>query len=124
MKTLKIIVSVLVLIIAGTAEAKGQENKNGKTMKTYLIEREIPEAGKLTQEELKGISQKSCEVLKEMNAEIEWMHSYVTDDKVYCVYKAENKTLIEQHAEKGGFPVNSIQELSAKIGPDTATDKQ
>ncbi len=115
---------MLILMIVGMAEARSQENKNGKTMKTYLIEREIPEAGKFTQEELKGISQKSCEVLKEMNAEIAWMHSYVTDNKVYCVYKAANKTLIEQHAEKGGFPVNSIQELSAKIDPSTATEEQ
>ena len=89
-------------------------------MKTYLIEREIPEAGKLTQEQLKGISQKSCSVLKEMDASIEWLHSYVTDDKVYCLYRAKNEELIREHAQKGGFPVNSIQEMSATISPDTA----
>lgn len=111
---------MLILMIAGMAEARSQENKIGKTMKTYLIEREIPEAGKLTQEELKGISQKSCEVLKEMNAGIEWMHSYVTDNKVYCLYRASDQELIRKHAEKGGFPANSIQELSTKIGPETA----
>ena len=89
-------------------------------MKTYLIEREIPNAGKLSQEELKGISQKSNEVLSTMGDGIEWLHSYVADDKVYCVYKAENEDLIRQHAEMGGFPVNAIQELSTKIGPATA----
>lgn len=96
--------------------------KTEKTMKTYLIEREIPDAGKLTPEQLKGISQKSCSVLKEMGSGIEWLHSYVTDDKVYCVYKAENEALIREHAEKGGFPVNSIQELSSKISPATAKE--
>ncbi|TAI48178.1 DUF4242 domain-containing protein [Flagellimonas allohymeniacidonis] len=89
-------------------------------MKTYLIEREIPDAGNLTQDQLRGISQKSCSVLKEMGDDIVWLHSYVTDDKVYCLYKANDQELIRKHAEKGGFPVNSIQELSTKIGPETA----
>ncbi len=90
------------------------------TMKTYLIEREIPNAGELSPEELKGISQKSNKVLSTMGNRIEWLHSYVVDDKVFCVYKAENKDLIRQHAEKGGFPISTIQELSSKIGPATA----
>lgn len=88
-------------------------------MKTYVIEREIPEAGKLTQEELKGISQKSNEVLSEMGQGIEWLHSYVAENKVYCVYKAESKEAIKEHAEKGGFPANSISVVANKIGPDT-----
>ncbi|TMU55753.1 DUF4242 domain-containing protein [Flagellimonas algicola] len=92
-------------------------------MKTYVIEREIPDAGLLSQAQLKGISQKSCSVLENMGSEIEWMHSYVADDKVYCLYKAVNKELIEEHAKKGGFPVNSIQELSTVIGPNTAKEK-
>ena len=91
-----------------------------KTIKTYLIEREIPNAGKLSPEELKGISQKSNEVLSKMGDGIEWLHSYVTDDKVYCVYRAANEEMIRQHAKKGGFPVNAIQELSTTIGPATA----
>ena len=97
-----------------------KEKKKNAAMKTYLIEREIPEAGNLTQDELKGISQKSCSVLKEMGEGIEWLHSYVTGDKVYCLYRAKDEALIRTHAEMGGFPVNSIQELSTKIGPETA----
>lgn len=96
------------------------EKKN--TMTTYVIERDIPEAGNLTQEQLAGISKKSNEVLSEMGAGIEWLHSYVTDNKVYCVYKAENETLLRQHAEKGGFPVNKISTLSTVINPDTGKE--
>ncbi|MEM9078230.1 MAG: DUF4242 domain-containing protein [Bacteroidota bacterium] len=89
-------------------------------MKTYVIERIIPGAGDLTAEQLKGISQTSCTVLEEMGPTIEWKHSYVTGDKVYCVYKAENKALIEQHAKKGNFPANSISEVATTISPQTA----
>ncbi|WP_422081746.1 DUF4242 domain-containing protein [Ulvibacterium sp.] len=120
MKTAKTLGTIVLLFAMGTTQANAQQNSRDMEMKTYLIEREIPDAGKLTQEQLKGISQKSCSVLKEMDTGIEWLHSYVTDNKVYCVYKAENKALIREHAEKGGFPVNSISELSSKIGPDTA----
>ncbi len=89
-------------------------------MKTYLIEREIPQAGELSPEQLRGISQKSCSVLKEMGPDIQWLHSYVTDDKVYCLYKAADEDLIRQHAEAGGFPVNYITELATRIDPGTA----
>ena len=89
-------------------------------MKTYLIEREIPGAGKLTPEQLKSISQTSCKVLKEMAPHIEWIHSYVTGDKIFCIYKAENEALIREHAKKGGFPVNSITPISTVISPTTA----
>ncbi|MCL6267296.1 DUF4242 domain-containing protein [Flagellimonas myxillae] len=89
-------------------------------MKTFVIEREIPNAGQLTQEQLQGISQKSCSVLKEMGPKIEWLHSYVTNDKVYCLYKAADIKLIQEHASKGGFPVNSVQELATVINPSTA----
>ena len=120
MKKVRSIPLIGLLVLMGMLHTHAQEEKNTKAMKTYLIEREIPEAGKLTAEELKGISQKSCTVLKQMNTGIEWLHSYVTDNKVYCLYKAENKDLIREHASQGGFPVNSIQELSAKIDPSTA----
>ena len=89
-------------------------------MKTYLIEREIPGAGKLTQEELKSISQTSCSVLNEMGPQIQWQHSYVTGDKIVCIYKAENEDLIREHAKKGGFPANNIIEVSSTISPATA----
>ena len=89
-------------------------------MKTYLIERDIPGAGKLTAEQLKAISQTSCTVLKEMGPKIQWIQSYVTGDKIYCVYKAENEELIREHAKKGGFPANFIMEISSVISPATA----
>jgi hypothetical protein len=89
-------------------------------MKTYLIEREIPGAGKLSPEQLKAISQKSCSVLDEMGPKIQWEHSYVTGDKIFCIYKAENEELIKEHADKGGFPANNIIEISSVISPATA----
>jgi len=93
---------------------------NATQMKTYLIERDIPNAGKLTPEQLKSISQTSCKVLKEMGPKIQWIQSYVTGDKIYCVYKAENEELIREHAKKGGFPANAIIEISSVISPATA----
>lgn len=95
---------------------------NNKQMKTYVIEREIPNAGKLNPDELKGISQKSNEVLATMGKGIQWVQSYVTDNKVYCVYKAENEELIREHAKKGGFPADKISELSTIINPSTGKD--
>lgn len=92
------------------------------TMKTYLIERDIPDAGKLTPEQLKSISQKSCSVLKQMGPDIEWIQSYVTGNKIFCIYKAENEELIREHAKKGGFPANVITEISTVISPATAKD--
>jgi hypothetical protein len=81
------------------------------TMPKYVIEREIPEAGKLSAEELQGISQKSCGVLQEMGPQIQWVESFVTDDKVYCVYIAPNEEAVREHAQKGGFPANRISEV-------------
>jgi len=89
-------------------------------MKTFLIEREIPNASKLSPEQLKTISQKSCYVLEEMGPTIQWIHSYVTGDKIYCIYKAGNEELIREHAKRGGFPANSIFEIASIISPATA----
>lgn len=89
-------------------------------MPKYLIEREIPNAGKLSAEELQGISQKSCGVLQEMGPQIQWVESFVTDDKVYCVYIAPNEAAVRQHAQKGGFPANRISEIKSVIDPTTA----
>ncbi|OUR95294.1 hypothetical protein A9Q84_15755 [Halobacteriovorax marinus] len=89
-------------------------------MPKYVIEREIPGAGNLTQQELHGISEKSCEVLQEMGPRIQWVESYVTEDKVYCVYIADNKQLIEEHAKKGDFPANQISEVKNIIDPTTS----
>lgn len=96
------------------------KNKTQTEMKTYVIEREIPNAGKLTADELKSISQTSCTVLKQMGPEIQWLHSYVTGNKIYCIYKAKNKELIMEHAKKGGFPANDISEVASVISPETA----
>ena len=89
-------------------------------MHEFVIEREIPGAGQFTADDLQGISQKSCGVLAELGTDIQLMHSYVTDDKIYCVYRATNEDLIREQAEKGGFPANSITQISATIGPATA----
>jgi hypothetical protein len=89
-------------------------------MPKYVIEREIPGAGNLTPEQLKSISQTSCGVLRNMSPEINWIHSYVTDDKIYCIYQAPNEEMIREHADKGGFPANSIKQVSAVIDPATA----
>jgi hypothetical protein len=89
-------------------------------MKTYVIERNIPGAGQFTAEKLKSISETSCTVLKEMGPGIQWIHSYVTDNKIFCVYKAENIEMIKEHAKRGGFPVNAVYEVSNIISPATA----
>ncbi len=89
-------------------------------MPRYLIEREIPGAGDLSGDDLKGISQKSCSILKEMGPQIQWVESYVTDDKVYCTYIAPNEDEIRKHAEEGGFPANKIVEIKNVISPTTA----
>jgi hypothetical protein len=89
-------------------------------MPKYIIEREIPEAGKLTAQDLQGISQKSCGVLSEMGPQIQWVQSYVTGDKVYCVYIAPDEQTVREHASKGGFPANSVEEVRAVIDPTTA----
>ena len=105
---------------AQTAASNHSATVKAKQMKTYLIERDIPGAGKFTPEQLKAISQKSCSVLKEMGPDIEWIQSYVTGDKIFCVYKAENEELIREHAKKGGFPANKITEVVTGISPATA----
>ncbi|MCX7789184.1 MAG: DUF4242 domain-containing protein [Chloroflexaceae bacterium] len=89
-------------------------------MPKYVIERELPGAGKLSAQELQAISQKSCNVLHGMGPQIQWLHSYVTDDKIYCVYIAPDEAAIREHAEKGGFPANRISEVRTVIDPTTA----
>jgi hypothetical protein len=86
----------------------------------YVIEREIPGAGKLTAADLKGMSQTSCGVLDEMGSEIQWLHSYVTGDKIYCVYTAPTEEMVREHAKQGGFPANSVSKVATVIDPTTA----
>lgn len=129
MKELRNLCLALIAIVMATAidvnaqEASAKTTANSKKdakMKTFVIRRDIPDAGKLTPEELKGISQTSCSVLKEMGPRIEWLHSYVTGNQIYCVYKAESEKDIREHAEKGGFPANEIIEVNTIISPATA----
>jgi hypothetical protein len=89
-------------------------------MPKYVIEREIPGAGKLSAAELKAISQKSCGVLQKLGPQIQWEHSYVTDDKVYCVYNSPNEEMVREHATQGGFPANRISQVRSLIDPTTA----
>jgi hypothetical protein len=128
MKTKVRIVSIILAMfvtsvsIAQTASAttSTKKTKVSTTMKTYVIEREIPGAGQLTGADLKSISQKSCSVIKELGIGIEWVHSYVTDNKIYCIYRAESEEILREHAAKGGFPINSVSLLSTMISPATA----
>src|SRR4029079_13530482 len=127
MKQIATRLNLLLAIVLFTAYVSNAQNTNNQQktsneskMKTFVIEREIPNAGKLTAEELKGISQKSCSVLRDLGPQIQWVHSYVTGNKIYCIYKAENIELIREHARKGGFPANSISEVSSVISPATA----
>ena len=89
-------------------------------MPKFLIEREIAGAGKLSPEQLQGISQKSCSVLREMGPEIQWVQSYVTDDKIYCVYIAPDEDTVRRHAQQGGFPANRVSQIRSIIDPTTA----
>jgi hypothetical protein len=89
-------------------------------MPKYLIEREIPGAGKLSGDELKAISQKSCAILRQMGPQIQWVESFVTDDKIYCVYIAPDAQAIQEHAKRGGFPANRVTEIKRVIDPTTA----
>ncbi len=89
-------------------------------MPTYVIEREIPGAGNLSPEQLKAISQTSCGVLRSMGTEIQWVHSYVTPDKIYCIYNAPNEEMVREHAKQGGFPANAVNAVSTVIDPGTA----
>ena len=129
MKTLTNRISLLIAILfftghvsmaQKTTETNNSTTKNDTTMKTYLIERNIPDAGKLTAAELKAISQTSCGVLKQMGPKIQWVQSYVVGDKIFCVYKAENEELLREHAQKGGFPINNIYPVASIISPATA----
>ena len=92
-------------------------------MPKYVIEREIPGAGDLSREQLQAISQKSCAVLQQIGPQVQWVHSYVTDNKIYCVYIAPNEELVREHARRGGFPANSVAEVRNMIDPVSAETK-
>jgi len=107
---------------AQTGTSDSAQATPSTTMKTYLIERDIPDAGKFTPDQLKAISQKSCSVLRDMGPQIQWIQSYVTGDKIFCVYRATSEALIREHGAKGGFPVTKITEVDNIISPATAKD--
>jgi cell division inhibitor SulA len=89
-------------------------------MPKFVIEREIPGAGKLTPEQLQGVSQTSCGVLRELGPQIQWVESFVTDDKIYCVYIAPDEDMVRKHAQMGGFPANKVAQVRAVIDPTTS----
>ena len=89
-------------------------------MPKYVIEREIPGAGSMTPEQMKAVSQTSCGVLSKMGSEIQWVNSFVTPDKIYCIYIAPNEEMVREHARQGGFPANSVSKVMAMIDPTTA----
>ena len=89
-------------------------------MPTFVIERGIPGAGQMTQEKLRAVSQKSCSVLAELGTDVQWVHSYVTDDKLFCIYRAPNAEAVREHATRGGFPADAVLQVRAVIDPTTA----
>ena len=89
-------------------------------MPKYVIERELPGAGRMSKEQLQGISEKSCGVLRNLGPQIQWITSYVTDDKIYCVYIAPNAEIVREHAKQGGFPANKVSQVRSVIDPTTA----
>jgi len=89
-------------------------------MPQYVIERDMPGVGSLGASDLKGASQTSCSVLRDLGPEIQWVHSYVTDDKIYCIYRAPNEEIIREHAQRGGFPANKVSQVRNVIDPTTA----
>ena len=105
----------------GTIIGRGRTRTERKhEMPKFLIERDIPGAGKLSAAELSAISQKSCKVLYGMGSQIQWVESYVTEDKVYCVYIAPDEAMVREHAKQGGFPANRVSEVKSIIDPTTA----
>jgi hypothetical protein len=126
LKTIEVLVLLMLLSLAAfsqTVAAKNSENKKlmeTKKMQTYVIEREIPTAGNLNGSDLRTISQTSCSVLKDLGPQIQWVESYVTDNKIFCIYRAENEEILREHAKQGNFPINAIHPLNTMIGPETA----
>jgi hypothetical protein len=114
-RQLALVLCCLALPLPALAQSQG-----GGAMQKYVIERDLPGAGKLSPSELQAISQKSREVLRGMGTSIQWVQSYVTDDKIYCVYLAENEADIRSHAKAGGFPVNRISRIKTMIDPTSA----
>jgi Protein of unknown function (DUF4242) len=115
-----LVLTASMLVIVFALHAQTPAATASPNLKMYVIERNIPGAGSFSQEKLKEISKTSCSVLITMGPSIQWVQSYVTGDKIFCVYKAENEELVREHAKKGGFPITNIYEVSSVISPATA----
>ena len=123
MKSFKsLLAASLALILVALAAAKDEPKPENLPagMNMYVIEREMPGVGKLSADELKGAAQKSCTVLRNLGPDITWLHSYVTDDKLYCVYIAPDEAMVREHAKQGGFPANRVSQVRTMIEPVTA----
>lgn len=117
-----LLIPALSLVLAGAIRAEEpltpQALPAGEHM--YVVERVIPGAGSFSPEKLQSIAQTSCGVLSKMGPKIQWLHSYVTGDKVYCIYVAPSEAMVREHAKQGGFPANSVSEVTTIISPETA----
>ncbi len=124
MKSFKILLlATLALFVSASALSAKEEPKPESLpagMNMYVIERDMPGLGKLTPADLKAASQKSCGVIRHLDNKVTWLHSYVTGDKMYCVYLAPNEELVREHAKQGGFPANSVTKVTTIISPQTA----
>lgn len=121
LKTLLLLAATLLLatsVVSAKEDPKPESLPAGQNM--YVIERDMPGLGKLTPADLKAASQKSCGVLRGFEGKVTWLHSYVTGDKMYCVYLAPNEELVREHARQGGFPANSVTKVTTIISPQTA----
>jgi hypothetical protein len=112
------IASLFLSSVVWSAEPKPETLPAGENM--YVIERDMPGLGKLSPEELRMASQKSCKVLRDLGPQSTWLHSYVTGDKMYCIYLAPNEEIVREHAKEGGFPANKVSQVTTIISPDTA----
>jgi hypothetical protein len=121
-RTIRVLAALLLLFVTAhvAADKQASTEKGAKAMNQFVIEREIEGAGKLRAEELRDISRQSRDVLESLGSGIQWVHSYVADDKLYCVYNASDADIIRRHAELGGFPANRISQVRNVIDPSTA----
>ena len=125
MRAFLFLAGMLVMFILSGCDSSASDSLHPENLSSdqylYVIERSIPGAGHLTSAELKAIAQTSNNVLKEMGSEIQWMHSYVTGDKIYSLYAAPNEEMVREHARQGGFPANSVEQVASIIDPSTAS---
>ena len=119
-RTLFLSVVSLLLVASAFAETQPKPENLPAGQNMYVIERDMPGLGKLTPAELKAASQRSCQVLKHLGPQITWLHSYVTGDKMYCIYLAPNEDVVRAHAKEGGFPATAVNRVTTIIGPKTA----